>query len=179
MVGTDVSTFLVPVQTPWGGMGGRVPPALLPFLPVLPARFRLTRTPASRDPAEQTRQTIELMSHEVRAAVSNPDVRRATAEALRGLSPHSPASHRASAIFWWVKSHLHLVADPPEDEMLIAPGLLLAMSQPAGDCDDFSMLTAAMLEVAGVPWEFVTIAADVSDPSRDSHVYVNALVGDE
>ena len=50
------------------------------------------------------------------------------------------------------------------------------MPAPAGDCDDFSMLTAALLEASGIPWEFVTVAADRDSPGRFSHVYVRALV---
>lgn len=43
-----------------------------------------------------------------------------------------------------------------------------------GDCDDFSMYCAAMLEAVGVPCKFVTVAADGRDPEQFSHVYVAA-----
>jgi len=56
--------------------------------------------------------------------------------------------------------------------------VLLGMSSPAGDCDDFSMLTGAMLLAAGIPSvEVFTVAADGIDPNRWSHVYLVAHLG--
>jgi hypothetical protein len=43
-----------------------------------------------------------------------------------------------------------------------------------GDCDDFSMYLAALLEACGVPCSFVTVAADREAPYQFSHVYVAA-----
>ena len=43
-----------------------------------------------------------------------------------------------------------------------------------GDCDDFSMYLAALLESVGVPCSFVTVAADAQAPRQYSHVYVAA-----
>jgi hypothetical protein len=48
-----------------------------------------------------------------------------------------------------------------------------------GDCDDFSMYAAALLESQGIPCGFVTVAADPRDPSQYSHVYVVAYPRDE
>lgn len=47
-----------------------------------------------------------------------------------------------------------------------------------GDCDDFSMYCAALLESQGVPCAFVTVAADGRDPNQYSHVYVAAYPKD-
>jgi hypothetical protein len=43
-----------------------------------------------------------------------------------------------------------------------------------GDCDDFSMYLACLLECVGVPCSFVTVAADAQAPYQYSHVYVAA-----
>lgn len=43
-----------------------------------------------------------------------------------------------------------------------------------GDCDDFCMYAAALLECYGIPTSFVTVAADGSAPDEFSHVYVRA-----
>jgi hypothetical protein len=48
-----------------------------------------------------------------------------------------------------------------------------------GDCDDFSMYLAAMLEAVGIPSAFVTVAADGGAPDQYSHVYVVAWPVDE
>jgi hypothetical protein len=44
----------------------------------------------------------------------------------------------------------------------------------AGDCDDFSMLCAALLMALGIDCCFATVGADASDPNVFSHVYVVA-----
>jgi hypothetical protein len=43
-----------------------------------------------------------------------------------------------------------------------------------GDCDDYSMYLAALLEAVGIPCAFVTVAADATAPYQYSHVYVAA-----
>ena len=43
-----------------------------------------------------------------------------------------------------------------------------------GDCDDFNMYCAALLECFGIPTSFVTVAADPAEPTQYSHVYVRA-----
>ena len=48
-----------------------------------------------------------------------------------------------------------------------------------GDCDDFSMYLAAILEAVDVPCAFVTVAADGKAPDQYSHVYVAAYPRDE
>ena len=155
-----------------------VPAPLRPFAPSWPAAaVRIAREPAGSGTDEQTARTVARMVALARGSggAAAPAVQRATADALRSLPTAAAAADRAAAIFWWVKGHVRFREDPPDDEMLIEPALLLAMPQPQGDCDDFSTLTAAMLTVAGIPWEFVTVAADRSDPHRFSHVYVRAL----
>ena len=43
-----------------------------------------------------------------------------------------------------------------------------------GDCDDFSMYLAAILEAVGVRCKFCTVAADSRAPGQFSHIYVVA-----
>lgn len=40
-----------------------------------------------------------------------------------------------------------------------------------GDCDDFSMYVAALLESQGIPCAFATVGADARGPDQYSHVY--------
>ena len=46
------------------------------------------------------------------------------------------------------------------------------------DCDELAMLIGSLLLALGIPCEFVTIADDVSDPTRFSHVFVQAVLKD-
>lgn len=98
---------------------------------------------------------------------------------LRSLQP----GNLLQRIHAWIRAHVRFVTDarnaqaaslwnPAEVELLIRPCDLLRMDDPSGDCDDFSMLTAALLMAAGQHAEFVTIAANPDHPDTWSHVYV-------
>lgn len=153
--------------TPW-------PAVLAPFVPSFPpVPISIQRVSAPTDSDSQTADTVGKMSAVVAQSVHHPLVQRAAREAL--AYARTP-EEKAASIFAWVKGHVRFRNDPQQDELLIEPPLLLSMSAPAGDCDDFSMLTASLLQIAGVPWEFVTVAADPSDPSRFSHIYLRAAV---
>jgi hypothetical protein len=59
-------------------------------------------------------------------------------------------------------------------EMLNTPHNIL--TDPKGDCDDLCMLLGCFLALSGMDSKFVTIAADPSDPTQFSHVYLIANV---
>jgi len=64
---------------------------------------------------------------------------------------------------------------------LIRPAELVLMPRPwppEVDCDELAMLIASMLLARDVPCEFVTIADDVANPTRFTHVYVQAILED-
>jgi len=127
-----------------------------------------------------TAQTIERMVEYAGAAATSPIVRQAALAAAAGFS--SQAS-QAGAIWKWIRERIRfqtdedtarpIAADPENTEVLIPPDHLLRMARPAGDCDDFSMLAAAMLMSLGIPASFRTVAADPAS-DRYSHVYVVA-----
>lgn len=161
-------------------------PAAFGLLPPTVTRFD-TRAMQSVAPDLVTTATVARMALYAREGSRAPAVRAATADALRGLPPKTPAGQIAAQIWHWVKAHVQFVADEEicwaasldntrcdETEWLIRPELLLAMPTPQGDCDDFAMLTCAMLLAAGLDCEFVTVAADRRDPGRFSHVYATA-----
>jgi transglutaminase-like putative cysteine protease len=59
-------------------------------------------------------------------------------------------------------------------EMIVTPHQILQSKQ--GDCDDLCMILGSFLELGGMPVRMVTIAADSSDPSQFSHVYLIANI---
>jgi hypothetical protein len=87
-------------------------------------------------------------------------------------------------VWSWVRANVCFRSDedvlvevlglPGELELLIDPAYLLTMDQPAGDCDDFTMLTGALLSACGVSVEIATIKAEPHNPDRWSHVYLIA-----
>ncbi len=129
----------------------------------------------------QTAATLQTMAALTREDSTSPAIQAIAAQIA---TTATTASQKAAAVFAWVKSRVQFVSDESlvsglldraeEREVLIRPVDLLAMNQPRGDCDDFSMLTAALLLALGVPAFFKTVAAG-RDPQTFSHVYVVAL----
>lgn len=143
------------------------------------ALFTIEQRPAGNDDEANTAQTVGRMVEYIREDSLHPIVRRAALDATRNAG----ADVRLS-IHPWIRSHVRFVDDaelakeitddPLSAEVLVRPVDLLTMPRPAGDCDDQSMLCAAMLRALGVRTWLKTIAADPADPSRYSHVYVIA-----
>jgi predicted transglutaminase-like cysteine proteinase len=95
----------------------------------------------------------------------------------------SSVRHYVESVHDWVRRHVRFVQDVdlaaplgigPVAEVLIRPRELVRMPQPMGDCDDYSMLTMALLQAGGIPASFATVAANSAQPSDYSHVYVIA-----
>ncbi|MCX6596628.1 MAG: hypothetical protein NTV70_09705 [Acidobacteria bacterium] len=133
----------------------------------------------------QTATTLQTMAALTREDSTSPTLQRIAAQiAARATT----AAEKANAVFSWVKSRVRFVTDEAlvsgimdradEREVLVRPVDLLAMQDPRGDCDDFSMLAASLLLALGVPAFFKTVAAG-RDPHTFSHVYVVALVNGE
>lgn len=125
-------------------------------------------------------ETVGRMARATRRCARSP-VLLAAAHEIAGADRETIAR----AVFGWVQRHVAFVRDEPaadalgfgaDTELLIEPDRLLTMPRPSGDCDDFSMLAACLLELHGVPWEFVTIAGDSAQPGEFSHVYVYAVM---
>lgn len=131
---------------------------------------------------EATRQTIEIMRRLTVGAGGYANVQRLAA-GLVGNTPQVLTQNQEIGLIgrlWdWITEHVRLVEDErlvqqgvDGRELLISPEVLLSMPEPQGDCDDFSMLTAAVLKLWGYEVRFVTSAADVTQPNMYSHVWV-------
>jgi Transglutaminase-like superfamily len=79
------------------------------------------------------------------------------------------------AIHEYVRDQIRYTRDVNGQETLLPPEELAFNSQ-AGDCDDKSMLEAALLGSIGIPSRFVTIGIT---PDRMSHVYLQAKPQDQ
>lgn len=114
-------------------------------------------------------QTVRWMKALVQGAggVRCPDVRAAALEAARGTER---GLSEIDAVFTWVKDHIEFRGE--YGETLQEPRITLAWR--AGDCDDQSILAAAMLNSLGYLTRFKTIALKDS-PDELSHVYVEVF----
>lgn len=146
------------------------------------------------DPDGQVAATIQLMRRYANEDAQSPAIRRDLQQALGGRDPRSLSQLEiVDRVFHWVKGRLTFMDDgglagmapglhnpqAPVVEVLIRPRDMAVMCEQGachrvGDCDDFSMYTAALLGAAGVKSSFVTVAADQAEPDRYSHVYVAA-----
>ena len=138
-----------------------------------------------------TRDTIRVMQRLAHGYSRHPSVVMAVTHALSGIDPSSQRDV-ACAIFYWVRTNIRFVEDETllyeqlgvdledlDKELLIVPPVLLSMPNPQGDCDDFSLLIAAMLLCAGLRPYFVTVAADPLEPHKFSHIYICVQLADE
>jgi hypothetical protein len=161
---------------------------------MLPSTLNMEARLTGDDPDGQVADTINLMSEYVRADAHSPEViKEAIAIAPIGSDP----SDVVDGVFWYVKrliqfQHDEVTAAPltsrlaqaglsdiPVIEVLIRPRDMVTWREDTGrgqvgDCDDYAMLTAALLRAHRIPASFVTAAADPRLPGQYSHVYVAA-----
>lgn len=71
------------------------------------------------------------------------------------------------------------IGERDQQDLLIAPAVLVRMKEPAEDCDGFTMLVAALLCCMGVDVAIASVAVDPRDPSRFSHVFPMAMFDGE
>lgn len=142
-------------------------------------RYTVTPVPDAGD--GQTARVIELMARYAVEDSSSPEV----LEAVRRAQEDLPGAEPEEQVFHYVRSRIRFVYDEvtalplqswyadPIIEALIRPrDMIASLPFAQGDCDDFSMLVAAMLMAQGVDVAYVTVAADPADPAQFSHVYV-------
>ena len=143
------------------------------------------RQQASLDPDVATAETIEVMKRHIANSQRDPALFDACKKALALCGLGASIEEKCEAIFAWIKSRVAFKGDDAliqslfnerdQLELLISPSVLLRMERAQGDCDDFTMLCCAMMQLCGIGCEIVTLAADPNDPTRFSHVYCEAV----
>jgi transglutaminase-like putative cysteine protease len=113
---------------------------------------------------------MAYMRQMVRDAVIDPQ-QRIRELALR-IIPSSQWVDQIRAIQQWVQSHIRYVRDPPDQELVQTPQKTVEYA--AGDCDDQSVLTAALLTAIGHPMRFVAFGFKGGELS---HVVSQTLIG--
>jgi hypothetical protein len=137
-----------------------------------------------------TVDTIHQMIAIAKVSSHSPAIIHVVDSLLYNLPKNPSNLDLVRAIFWWIKNHVKFVSDESilgselgykdlNQELLIPADTLLHMTQPMGDCDDFSMLVASFMLCIGVPVWYVAVAVDQEQPWRFSHVYCKVLVDGE
>jgi len=127
----------------------------------------------------------------------SPHIRAIANECLRQSTNQEDIRGLVRCIYHWVKGHITFAEDEaiahtllgvsydsmntPEGaiDLIIAPEVLVQMTNPVGDCDCFSTLLASILLALEFHAWFVSIKVDPSEPDRWSHVYVMTYLPDE
>lgn len=145
----------------------------------------LERIPTDDNTDELTQNTVRKMCALIRDSATDPIVQRCAAYAKKHFSCGSDDPAALSwGVFWYVKHCVKFRSDEGTMmqigehalDLLTAPAVLVRMRNPSEDCDGFTMLSAAMLTILGVPVYVTTVATDLDDPRRWSHVFLCAVV---
>lgn len=118
--------------------------------------------------------TLQRMRALVREGRKDIKIRQA-ATTIVYLTPERDELAEVHALFSWVRDHVRYVRDVHEVETLSTPEK--TMSGLVGDCDDQTVLLAALLESVGYPTRFVVTG--YHDPKQVEHVYLQVLAGGE
>lgn len=117
------------------------------------------------------RATLRAMAGLVQREQAEYELIRKARELVQHL-PEKAWEAQARVIFFFVRDRVRYVHDPLYVETIAGP--LETLKTRAGDCDDKSVLAAALLQAIGHPARFVAVAFD-GNPF--SHVFVETMVG--
>ncbi len=111
--------------------------------------------------------TIGFMRLAAQWGEADPQIRQLALDIVRSV-PKNDTSGEIAAVFDWVHGNIDFRGEL--DEMVQTPEVTLRFG--AGDCDDHSVLNAALLGTIGYQWDFKTVALGGMDYS---HVYLVVL----
>ena len=121
------------------------------------------------------RQTVEVMRTLARRAAHSPFVRCTAEDILRCVPENNPARESA-ALYDYVRLGVRYTGDIDNLETLKTPEYLITeietMGTGTGDCDDMSLLLAALLVTSGYRCRFVLGTSWWNDSGESNHVYV-------
>ena len=142
---------------------------VLPF--PAPSGIQVKRYPL-RDGDPGVARTIKLMRAlvEGREGAPSPTVRQLALQITHGLDSRDKAG-QISAVLDWVKSNIDFRGE--YKETLQSPVVTLQLK--GGDCDDHSMVIAALLKSIGFRARFTTVASDEEDPKQFTHVFAEVF----
>jgi transglutaminase-like putative cysteine protease len=125
------------------------------------------------DGAPGTRAVLREMARVVRWAKAQPTFRILTQRLLADL-PSKAWMSEIRTIFNYVRENMRYMMDTNEIEILQSPEV--SLTEGSGDCDDFCMVLATLLECAGHPCRFVALA--FQEPGQFEHVLLQTRLPD-
>lgn len=122
---------------------------------------------------EGTKYTLNLMRKLVRQGKKSSAIRQLAIDLTRGLRQKDWLGE-VNAVHRFVRDHIRYVRDIRGVETLHTVDRILENA--SGDCDDKSVLVAALLESLGHPTRFVAIGFRTG---AFSHVYPETMIGNK
>lgn len=118
-----------------------------------------------------TRETLKSVQHLIRQGVKDFYVRQKAIDILfdRAIRAKDYLGE-IRALFEWVQKNVRYTKDPFRLEVLHSARRILELR--AGDCDDMTILLAAMLESIGHPIRLVIVGPTPVRPDLFSHIYL-------
>lgn len=122
-------------------------------------------------PGDTFNTTVALIKSLALAGSKSPDVKIAAINILSdaGINDGRARNPSAVALARWIGREIQFFRDPKGTETLQTPQKTIEFGY--GDCDDMSILLAAMLMSIGIEVRFRIVGKD-----RPGHIYVEALV---
>ena len=154
-----------------------------------PGRFQAREL--TGDPDTQVAQTMRVMGQRVSEDSANPIFQAYAGRVFDGVDLNDKEAVIDRA-YQHVHDSIHFQRDedsgaglgdiPDLVEFIVRPvdmAQYIDQGNAIGDCDDFSMLLAALLATRGIPSKFCTVAASNEFPDQFSHVYVVTYLNGE
>ena len=128
-----------------------------------------------------TFRTLQIMRTVVNESLIDPYVVYRAKQIVSGCDGKDEFC-QSQKIMEWVKSHTKFIRDPSGVELLHTPKFQLQAIERNGelsiDCDDFSMLSAAMGKAVGLPAKFVVLGF-LENNAPYTHVFTILKVRDK
>ena len=125
------------------------------------------------DGIEGTKATLKIMRQFVREYKKTLPVRELALSLVRHIPGHKNWVGQIRALHRYVQKRIQYVRDITGIETIATPVVTIQTGQ--GDCDDQSVLLAALLESIGHPTRFVAIRQNSFGPFV--HVYTETKIG--
>lgn len=130
--------------------------------------YNLLAIPDGRD---GVRQTLKMMSEITVRYKTAPQIFELSRKIVNSI-PNKAWQSEARAILSWVQNNIRYTKDVAGVETLQTPIQTLRLR--TGDCDDMSMLTAALMESIGHPTRFMAVGMV---PNHFCHVFAQTKIG--
>jgi len=116
-------------------------------------------------------QTVGIIRSFILEGSQNPNLRLLVSRILKNCKSKNFPCY-VEKIVEFVRSNVKYVDDPQRMEVLQSPERTLHLGM--GDCDDFTILTGALLRTAGFPVRIVL--GDVNGDGKYEHVYLKVML---